>query len=53
MSKFEFYIENEYAPLEAVMVHRPDTAINRIAPSNMHELLFDDIPFLQSMQSLS
>lgn len=48
--KFEFWIENEYAPLEAVMVHRPDAAINRIAPSNMHELLFDDIPFLPAMQ---
>ncbi len=47
---FSYFIEDEYSPLEAVMVHRPDISINRIMPSNMHELLFDDIPFLPSMQ---
>lgn len=47
---FSFFIEDEYSPLEAVMVHRPDISINRILPSNMHELLFDDIPFLPAMQ---
>jgi arginine deiminase len=48
---FSFYIENEYDKLEAVMVHRPEASINRIMPSNMHELLFDDIPFLPAMQA--
>jgi arginine deiminase len=47
---FSFYIEDEYSQLEAVMVHAPDISIERIMPSNMHELLFDDIPFLPGMQ---
>lgn len=46
----EFFIENEYAPLEAVMVHRPAKEIDRVSPANMKTLLFDDIPYLKGMQ---
>ncbi len=46
----KFFIENEYANLEAVMVRRPGREIDRINPKNMHALLFDDIPYLKGMQ---
>lgn len=46
----EFFIENEFNQLEAVMVRRPNREIERINPGNMKGLLFDDIPYLKGMQ---
>lgn len=46
----KFFIENEIANLEAVMVRRPGAEIERITPSNMKTVLFDDIPYLAGMQ---
>ncbi|MEW6686170.1 MAG: arginine deiminase family protein [Candidatus Edwardsbacteria bacterium] len=43
-------ISSEYAELETVLVHRPGREIERVLPSNKDYLLFDDIPFLQTMQ---
>lgn len=43
-------IENEYGPLEAVMVHRPGREIERLTHENMHQFLFEDTPFLRRMQ---
>ncbi len=43
-------IQNEYDPLEAVMVHRPGPEIDRLTHDNMVEYLFEDIPYLRRMQ---
>ena len=34
---------SEVGKLRTVMVHRPDLAHERLSPSNCHELLFDDV----------
>jgi arginine deiminase len=36
-------VDSEIGPLERVMVHRPGREIDRMTPSMMDELLFDDI----------
>jgi arginine deiminase len=33
------------APLRRVLVHRPGRELARVSPANMHELLFDDVPW--------
>lgn len=43
-------IDNEYSPLEAVLVHRPGMEIERLNPSNRREYLFEDVPYLRRMQ---
>ncbi len=43
-------IQNEYDPLEAVLVHRPGPEIDRLTHDNMVEYLFEDIPYLKRMQ---
>ncbi len=44
------HIANEYAPLEAVLVHRPGTEIDRLTHKTMRDFLFEDVPFLKRMQ---
>ncbi|MFQ5424360.1 MAG: arginine deiminase family protein [Phycisphaerae bacterium] len=44
------HIANEYAPLEAVLVHRPGAEIDRLTHETMRDFLFEDIPFLKRMQ---
>lgn len=43
-------IDNEYDPLEAVLVHRPGAEIERLTHESMRGFLFEDIPFLKRMQ---
>ena len=43
-------IDNEYDPLEAVLVHRPGVEIERLTHDNMRDFLFEDIPYLRRMQ---
>lgn len=43
-------IDNEYDPLEAVLVHRPGTEIDRLSHDNMKRFLFEDIPYLRRLQ---
>ena len=42
-------IHSEYEPLKAVMMHRPGPEIDRLAPSNLKELLFEDVPYHEKM----
>jgi len=46
----DLHVTNEYAPLEAVLVHRPGDEIERLTHDNMRAFLFEDIPFLKRMQ---
>ena len=41
---------SEYGTLKRVIVHRPGPEIERLTPQNTSELLFEDVPFLESMQ---
>lgn len=43
-------VSSEIEALKKVIVHRPDTGIERISPKNAEELLFDDIVHLPQMQ---
>ncbi len=43
-------IDNEYDRLEAVLVHRPGKEIERLTHRNMHQFLFEDIPYLRRIQ---
>lgn len=36
-------VGSEVGTLRSVIVHRPDTAHERLSPTNCHELLFDDV----------
>ncbi len=38
-------IESEIGPLRHVIVHRPGRELDRLTPSNIHGLLFDDVPW--------
>lgn len=38
-------VHSEAGRLRTVLVHRPGAELDRITPSNMHELLFDDVPW--------
>lgn len=46
----QLQIDNEYDPLEAVLVHRPGPEIERLTHENMKDFLFEDIPYLRRMQ---
>lgn len=43
-------IRSEYGKLRSVIMHRPDSEIDRLTPDNKSTLLFEDIPFLDKMQ---
>jgi arginine deiminase len=38
-------IESEIGPLRHVITHRPGLELDRLTPSNIHDLLFDDVPW--------
>jgi arginine deiminase len=38
-------IESEIGPLRHVITHRPGRELDRLTPSNIHALLFDDVPW--------
>lgn len=43
-------VTSEYGTLKAVIMHRPDTEIDRLLPDNYRTYLFEDIPFLSKIQ---
>ena len=45
-----FQVNSEFDKLKAVLVHRPGTEIERLTHVNMHQYLFEDIPYLRRMQ---
>ena len=36
-------VASEVGRLRKVLVHRPDLSLERLRPSNVHDLLFDDV----------
>jgi arginine deiminase len=44
-------VTSEYEKLKAVIMHRPNTEIDRLLPDNYRTYLFEDIPYLQKIQS--
>ncbi len=38
-------IQSEIGPLRHVITHRPGRELDRLTPSNIHALLFDDVPW--------
>src|SRR4051812_44497088 len=38
---------SEAGKLRAVLLHRPGDELERITPDNMHDLLFDDVPWAE------
>ncbi|MTI53259.1 arginine deiminase [Geosporobacter ferrireducens] len=44
-------VRSEIGKLKAVMLHRPGKELERITPQYLHELLFDDIPWLKKMRN--
>lgn len=46
-----FNITSEYGLLKTVIIHRPGNEIDRLLPDNYRTYLFEDIPFLEKMQS--
>jgi arginine deiminase len=49
-SRMEFNVSSEFAPLEAVLIHRPGNELERLTNENHLEFLFDDIPWLKKAQ---
>lgn len=43
-------ITSEIGKLKAVLLHRPGRELERLTPEFLHDLLFDDIPWLKRMQ---
>lgn len=39
---------SEISPLKKVLLHRPNLELNNLTPTNMHRLLFDDLPDLEA-----
>ena len=48
MSSINIY--SEIKPLKKVMLHRPGRELLNLTPNTLHELLFDDIPYLKTAQ---
>jgi arginine deiminase len=44
-------VNSEYGLLKTVIMHRPSAEIDRLLPDNYRTYLFEDIPFLQKIQS--
>lgn len=43
-------LNSEFGTLRRVIMHRPGVEIDRLTPQNSSELLFEDVPYLESMQ---
>ena len=41
------HVKSEIQPLKKVLLHRPGREIEKLTPSTLHHLLFDDIPYLK------
>ena len=39
----EYHVDSEVGRLESVIVHRPGLELARLTPSNVEDLLFDDV----------
>ena len=46
-----FAVESEIGVLRAVLLHRPDLELQRLTPSNVDELLFDEIMWVDRAQA--
>jgi arginine deiminase len=46
----EFQITSEIGRLRRVLLHRPDLELRRLTPSNVHELLFDELLWVERAQ---
>lgn len=46
----KFNIKSEYEKLRTAIVHEPGNEIERLTPSNVKRLLFDDVPYLEEMK---
>ena len=44
------HVFSEIDPLKKVLLHRPGRELLHLTPDKLHELLFDDIPFLRIAQ---
>ncbi|MDF5756799.1 arginine deiminase [Spongiactinospora sp. TRM90649] len=42
-----FHVDSEVGRLHRVLVHKPELALKRLTPSNMHSMLFDDVLWVQ------
>ena len=40
-------VKSEIGTLKRVLLHRPGKELLNLVPSRLHELLFDDIPYLE------
>ncbi|MGW3466756.1 arginine deiminase family protein, partial [Streptomyces olivaceoviridis] len=45
------YVDNETGVLRRVLTHRPGAELSRLGPGNCHDLLFDDVPWVQRAQA--
>lgn len=45
-----FFIQSEIGKLQSVLLHRPGKEIENVTPEYLKKLLFDDIPYLPTMQ---
>ena len=50
MQETQVNIDSEIGPLNAVMVHRPGLALQRLTPSNHDDFLFDDVLWVEHAQ---
>ena len=46
----EINVKNEIGQLKEVLVHRPGNELLNLTPEKLHDLLFDDIPYLKIAQ---
>lgn len=44
-------LNSDFGKLKAVIMHRPGKEIERLTPDNTSELLFEDVPYLEGMQT--
>ena len=44
------HITSEIGTLKTVLIHRPGAELENLTPDTLHELLFDDIPYLKVAQ---
>ena len=42
-----FHVDSEVGTLRRVLLHRPDLELRRLTPSNVDDLLFDDVPWVR------
>jgi arginine deiminase len=48
--KHPLHITSEIGELRTVLLHRPGTEVENLTPEYLEKLLFDDIPYLESIQ---